>query len=114
MADIADRAGRYEWVSAWTALAAEQGSIPAMRHLVQNEHRNDPLTAWTWFYLAKLHGTDLTRDNYRAIHENGSRYDDDLGGPMFAEGEDGVELPAAGEQTKFTANAIAQSLFHEL
>lgn len=72
IADIADRVGRYEWVPAWTTLAAEQGSISAMRLLVQNAHRNDPLKAWTWFYLAKLHGTDLTRDNYRAIHENGS------------------------------------------
>ena len=84
-----------------------------MRHLVQNAHSNDPLKAWTWFYLAKLHGTDLTRDNYRAIHESGAAYDDDVGGPIFAEGEDGVELPFADEQTKLNANAMAQSLFLE-
>ncbi|MDW5444851.1 hypothetical protein [Polaromonas sp. SM01] len=111
IADIADRVGRYEWVPAWTTLAAEQGHIGAMRELIQNAHRNDSLKSWTWFYLAQLHGIDLTRDNYHAIHEDGSSYDDDLGGAMFADGEDGVKLPGADEKTKAQASALAQTLF---
>ena len=114
IADLADRVGRYEWTLAWTVLAAEQGSIPAMKHLLQTNHRLDPLKAWTWFSLSKLLGTDLTRDNYRAIHEDGSSYDDDVGGPMFADGEDGVLLPVADEQTKARANTSAQAFFRAL
>ncbi|QCB45473.1 hypothetical protein [Hydrogenophaga sp. PAMC20947] len=114
IADLADRVGRYEWTLAWTVLAAEQGSIPAMKHLLQSEHRNDPLKAWTWFSLAKLLGTDLTRDNYQAIHEDGSDYDDDVGGPMFADGEDGVLLLAVDEHTKASANTAAQAFFQAL
>lgn len=111
IANLADSVGRYEWAPAWITLAAEQGNIIAMRDLIEQHDRADPLKCWTWFYLAQLHGTDLTKDNYRAIHDNGNAYDDDVGGPMFANGEDGVILPAASEAVRIQAQAIAQDLF---
>lgn len=111
IADLADSVGRYERVPAWVNLAAEQGNIIAMRDLIEQHDRADPLKCWTWFYLAQLHGTDLTKDNYRAFHDNGDAYDDDVGGPMFADGEDGVILPEANEAVRIQAQAIAQDLF---
>ena len=114
IADLAERVGRYEWAPAWITLAAERGNIRAMRELIAHHHRGDPLKAWTWFYLAKILGTDLTRDNYRAIHEDGSNYDDDVGGTMFAVGEDGVALPAADASVRNQAQLLAQRLFEQL
>lgn len=111
IADLADRVGRYEWAPAWITLAAENGNIRAMRELIENHHQQDPFKAWTWVYLAQLMGTDLTDDNYRAIHEDGSDYDDDVGGAMFAVGEDGVTLPPADEHVRIQAQQEAKRLF---
>ena len=111
IADLADRVGRYEWGLAWKVLAAEQGNIAAMKELIRCEHREDAMQTWTWFYLAMLHEVDLTQCNYRAIHEDGSAYDDGVGGAMFAEGEDGITLPAIDEDTKVRAEGLAQLLF---
>lgn len=111
IADLADRVGRYEWAPAWITLAAENGNIRAMRELIESHHQQDPFKAWTWFYLAQLMGTDLTEDNYRAIQEDGSGYDDDVGGAMFAVGEDGVTLPPADEQVRIQAQQEAKRLF---
>ena len=110
IADLAERVGRYEWAPAWITLAAERGSIRAMRELIEIHHRDDSIKAWTWFYLAKLLGKDLTQDNYRAVHEDGSDYDDDVGGGMFAVGEDGVSLPLADAAIKNRAQTLAQAL----
>lgn len=114
IADLADRVGRYEWAQAWTTLAAEHGDTQAMRYLVEHAHRQDPLKAWTWFHLAKLLGTDLTRDQHWAVHEDGSHYDDNVGGAMFAAGIDGVELPEAQDLIKRHAESLAQSLHAQL
>lgn len=114
IADVAESVGRYEWAPAWVTLAAERGNIRAMRELIEHHHQGDALKTWTWFYLAKLLGTDLTQDNYRAIHEDGSSYDDDVGGPMFAVGEDGVSLPPADESIKNQAQIVARALHTQI
>ena len=85
-----------------------------MRDLIEQQDRADALKCWTWFYLAQLHGTDLTQDNYRAIHDNGDEYDDDVGGNMFVDGLGGVILPVANEAVRIQAQAIAQDLFKGL
>ena len=45
---------------------------------------------WTWVYLAQLMGTDLTVSDHYAIHEDGSMYYDDVGGPMYVDGRDAL------------------------
>ena len=111
IADLAQRVGRYEWTSAWVTLAAERGDMRAMRELMESWHADDPLKVWTWFHYAKLLGKDLTQGDYRAIHEDGSSYDDDVGGPMFVDGVDGIELPTADESVRQEALRAAHSLF---
>lgn len=111
IANLADSVGRYESAPAWVNSAAEQGNIIAMRDLIEQQDRADPLKCWIWFYLAQLHGTDLTQNNYRAIHDNGDEYDDDVGGPMFVDGQEGVILPVANEAVRIQAQTIAQDLF---
>lgn len=56
-----------------------------MRRLIEEFDHNDQLRCWTWLYLARLVGTDLTKDEHYAIHEDGSYYDD-VGGPTFVAG----------------------------
>jgi hypothetical protein len=111
VARVADHMGYLDAATAWLELAAEAGDIGAMRELIRDRQSNDPLKCWTWFHLAKLHGKDLTMDDYRAIHEDGSLYDDDVGGPLFAEGEDGVELPDADASVQRLAEASAREIF---
>ena len=110
IADLAQRVGRYEWTSAWVTLAAERGDMRAMRELMESWHADDPLKVWTWFHYAKLLGKDLTQGDYRAIHEDGSSYDDDVGGPLFATGIDGVKLPAVDDSVRQKALEAAQAL----
>ncbi|SFU94606.1 hypothetical protein SAMN04489707_10445 [Paenacidovorax caeni] len=110
IADLAQRVGRYEWTPAWLTVAAERGDMRALRELIETWHADDPLKAWTWFHFAKLLGKDLTQDDYRAIHEDGSSYDDDVGGTMFVDGVDGVELPAVEESVRQQALQAAQIL----
>lgn len=111
IAELAQRVGRYEWTPAWLAFAAERGDMRAMRELMESWHANEPLKVWTWFHYAKLLGTDLTQGDYRAIHEDGASYDDDVGGTMFVDGMDGVELPTVDESVRQEALRTAQSLF---
>lgn len=111
IAELAQRVGRYEWTPAWLTLAAEHGDMRAMRELMESWHADDPLKVWTWFHYAKLLGTDLTQGDYEAIHEDGSSYDDDVGGPVFVDGVDGIELPTADESVRQEALRAAHSLY---
>jgi hypothetical protein len=111
IARLADDMGYLEAATRWWELAAARGNLHAMRALMRESQSTDVLRCWTWFHLAKLHGKDLTQDDYRAIHEDGSPYNDDVGGPLFAVGEDGIDLPQADEATQKSAEARALEIF---
>jgi len=111
VATLADRMGQHEAAFMWLEAAAVGGDLQAMRELIEDRQTDDPLKCWTWFHLAKLHGKDLTLDDYHAVHEDGSAYDDDVGGNMFAVGEDGVELPTASEELQAQARRLAKNIY---
>lgn len=111
VADIAERIGRLEDAKKWLTEAAKQGDTEAMRQLVENYDRENLQQCWTWVYLAELLDVDLTKDEYVAIHEDGSRYDDDVGGPMFMDGRDGVDLEPMSEAQDAAARRAAQEIF---
>lgn len=52
-----------------------------MLPLIEEHDHGGLLPCWTWVYLSRFVGTDLTRDAHYAINEDGSEYDDDVGGP---------------------------------
>ena len=114
VAEIAESLGRDIDLHAWLTIAAESGYIYAMRRLIEEFDQNDLIRCWTWMYLAQLLETDLSKDDYHAIHENGSSYDDDVGGPMFVDGQPGIELrPLNVEQDNF-ARQNAQKIFDKI
>lgn len=111
VAEIAARLGREKDARLWLTIAAEAGDIDAMRQLIDGYDHGDLLKCWTWLYLAQLSGTDLTQAKHYAINEDGSPYDDDVGGPAFVDGDDGVELIALSPEQDAVARAEAQRLF---
>lgn len=114
VADIADNLGRHKDVKHWLTIAAKSGDTDAMRRLIEEFDNKDLQRCWTWLYLAKLMGSDFTQSNYRAIHEDGSLYDDDVGGPVFADGYDGVSIPSLDEIRDKLAMKSAQEIFESI
>lgn len=94
--------------------AAESGDINAMRNLLENRSASDLPQCWTWIYFARLLGTDLTEDEYFAIGEDGAPYDDEAGGPMYADGREGYQLPALSPEADEIARTTAAKLFERL
>ena len=83
----------------WLTVAAESGDTDAMLRLIEEHDQGNLARCWTWVYLSQLVGTDLSKDEHYAINEDGSEYDDDVGGPAYAAGRDGVALdPLSAEQ----------------
>jgi hypothetical protein len=61
---------------------------------------------------AGRHGPD-PRTHY-AINEDGSDYDDDVGGPAYVAGRDGVDLEPLDPAQDATARLAAQKLFEQI
>lgn len=111
IAEIAKNMGREDDARRWLTKAAESGDIDAMRELIEEHDANDLQRCWIWIYLAELHGTDLTKDDHYAIHEDGSRYDWDVGGNAFVAGEDGIDLPPLPDIDDKAVKMAAEALF---
>lgn len=114
VAEIAGQLGQSTEHRYWLTVAADAGNIAAMRELIESYEKEDLLRCWTWVYLSQLLGKDLTQDNHYAIHENGSRYDDDVGGPMFVDGVDGIELQPLESDQDQQAKTNAENLLNRM
>jgi TPR repeat protein len=110
-ADVAAQLGRSNDASRWRTEAARQGDTEAMRDLIEGDDRSNPQQCWTWFYLTKLLGTDLSKSEYEAINEDGSPYDDDVGGPAYVDGRGGVELEPIDSEQEAAARRAATDLY---
>jgi len=109
--EIAEDLDRLHDVHIWLTIAAKAGDINAMTRLIEEFDQDDLQRCWTWIYLAQLLKTDLTKDNHYAIHENGSHYDDDVGGNMYVGGQEGIKLPPLSEEQDILAHQNAQSIY---
>ena len=111
VAGIAGQLGRDADEKHWLTVAAESGDVEAMLCLIEGHDQNDLFRCWTWAYLSELVGTDLTRDAHYAINEDGSNYDDDVGGPMYVGGRDRINLDSLSAEQDAAAQDAAQELF---
>lgn len=114
VAAIAERMGRIADARHWLTVAAESGDTDAMLQLIEEHDNGDLLRCWTWVYLSQLVGTDLTLDAHYAINEDGSEYDDDVGGPAYVAGRDGIDLKPLSAEQDATARLAAQKLFEQI
>jgi hypothetical protein len=123
----------------WLRTAAEQGSRTALEALAADGDAwaedqvaawaephwlrsaadraidsRDAMRAWTWQYLALERGVDLTRSTMAAYHDGGERdgqfYDSDFGGPLYANGDEGLELPELSRASHREAKARAKAI----
>lgn len=113
-AAIAERLDRHEDAYQWLTKAAKSGDVQAMLRLIEDYDHDNSLQCWTWVYLSQLVGTDLLADDYRAIHEDGSDYDDDVGGPLFVDGRGGVQLEPIAAQDDAMARRKALEFFTKI
>lgn len=108
MADLADAHGRPELAHQWLTVLAREGDVDAMRALIE-DRAETPFPAWVWMHLSRLLGQDLSQDRHVAINEDGSAYDDDVGGPAYVGGDDGIEIaPLAAEENRRAQEEAAQ------
>lgn len=114
IAEIAQNLGRSKDQHQWLTIAAERGNTHAMRELIEGFDSKDLTRCWTWIYLSQLLGKDLTQDRYHAFHENGSSYDDDVGGPMYVDGIDGISLDPLYKEQDTLAKLAAEAIFKKL
>ena len=114
VAEIAERLGRVADAKHWLTVAAESGDTDAMLRLIEDHDQGDLARCWTWVYLSRLVGTDLSKDAHYAITEDGSEYDDDVGGPAYAAGRDGVDLDPLSAEQDAVARQAAQRLFEQI
>lgn len=114
VAAIAVRMGRSADAKHWLTVAAERGDTDAMLQLIEEHDQDDLLRCWMWVYLSQLVGTDLAEDAHRAISEDGSDYDDDVGGPAYVAGHDGVSLGRLSTEQDAAARLAAQEAFRQM
>ena len=90
------------------AIRARSGDVAVMRTLIEDRDES-PFRAWVWMHLSRMLGRDLSQDRFEAINEFGRPYDDDVGGPAYVGGVDGIELvPLAAEENRRAKEEAAQ------
>jgi TPR repeat protein len=113
-ANIAENLEHIAGLKHWLTIGAEKGHIWSIIRLIEDLDSHDLQRCWTWIYFAQMLGTDLAEDDYYAIHEDGSLYDDDIGGAMYVDGRDGINLAPLSEEQDSAARQKAQALFENI
>lgn len=102
----------------WSSTAAAAGDLPSMRRLVLATEQAPTVETWTWIYLSMLMGEDVRASTLRAFHEggdhHGEEYDDDIGGGLYAAGEEELTVPILPAELDEVARAKATELFNKL
>lgn len=135
MARVApDASARHKWLriagqhdlEALEALASE-GDVDAMQQLAiagdtyllrelaeRALEGGQVVEAWAWQHIALKHRHDLTKSTLAARHEGGANhgefYDSDFGGPLFVDGDEGLDLPQLTRSQLAEAKQMAKEL----
>nr|WP_315849770.1 hypothetical protein [uncultured Rhodoferax sp.] len=97
---------------------AVAGNATFLRGFAEEALRDgDVVASWKWQFVALRHGLDLTKSTLSARHDGGSQdgdfYDSDFGGPMYASGDEGLELPDISDEQMKVARSMAKQLLAE-
>ncbi len=115
--DIARKAaegGFEEQAPRWYAIGCETGDIEAVRELTSLVAQTNPRLAWTLVEFGRLLGTDITVSEAFAIDEYGNDYDDEVGGPAYADEIPGVDAIPVSNQDYALAKSVASEWFMQL
>jgi len=87
-----DHHGRRDLASQACRRAALGGNPEAIELMIAEYDAGSAVRAWGWIYFAEACDIELDGLEPRAyaVHEDGSSYDDDIGGPMYAVEDDGL------------------------
>ncbi|MCF7200685.1 hypothetical protein [Pseudomonas oligotrophica] len=100
------------------AEAASLGDVDAMRALIYTYDQSNLFQNWVWVYLSELLGSDLRQSTLQAYHDGGmyagQLYDDDQGGPLYVDGDEGVDLASISTEQELEARRVAQQLFSRI
>lgn len=114
LAELAYEHGREDDARRWYHVAAAQGDTEAMRMLAQELEPDNHFQNWVWIYLSVQLGDDIRRSTMRAYHDGGAydgeEYDDDIGGPLYVGGDEGVRVPALDAASDARAQLLANEL----
>lgn len=118
IADLAAKCGQLAVAKHWCVQAARQGDLHAMRHLIDDIDSDNTFQGWVWVFLSEMLGRDLRNSSMRAYHDGGmyadQEYDDDQGGPLYIDGDEGVELEPISSADEAEAKKLAAELFRNI
>lgn len=110
VAHLASKLGREAEAVRWQIRGAAAGDVALMRTLLENE-TGSLAERWVWVYLAEHLGEEVLAGDLHAIHEDGSAYDDDVGGPMEVVGDVEIVLERLSPDEDRVARAEAARLY---
>ncbi len=112
-----DHHGRRDLASQACRRAALSGDQEAIELMIAEYDAGSSIRAWGWIYFAEARDIQLEELEPRAyaVHENGSSYDDAIGGPMYAVEDEGLRPaplePSEDAQAKnFAARLVEEAL----
>lgn len=114
----AEKTNDFEAAKRSYAEAASLGDVDAMRALIYTYDQSNLFQNWVWVYLSELLGSDLRQSTLQAYHDGGmyagQLYDDDQGGPLYVDGDEGVDLAPISTEQELEARRVAQQLFSRI
>lgn len=92
---------------------AGEGDIDAIEELSRLYSLRNPVLAKALVEFSTHLGVDISVDKTFAIDEYGHPYDDDIGGPMYADIVEGINIDGLNEEQELEAIALAGSWFEQ-
>jgi hypothetical protein len=115
VASLAKYAGLTELAATWNHRAACAGDIEALYRLVSDSCAAPTVETWTWIYLGRLLGTDLTASTLRSYHAGGQYgdedYDEDQGGDFYVDGNERLDVNPLSSEFDRDAQAAAAIIY---
>ncbi len=114
----AEQSGDFDGAKHWYKEAAVLGDVGAMRTLIEVYDQQNLFQNWVWIFLSELLGHDLRKSSLRAYHDGGmyadQDYDDDQGGPLYIDGDEGIALDALDLEQALEARRVAEQMFSKI
>lgn len=113
IADYALSKGRKDEYHRWLIRGCGYADIEAIDQLASSLAKEKPVAALSLVKFADLLGVDLTQPRTRALDEHGEEYDDDIGGPMYVDEIEGVNIENVSPDEDKLASRLASDWFSQ-